>query len=80
MLLDQKIEELRTEANHCHPDERRLVMAELELVEAELAVVMAEQDGSSIPCRPSQGGHHRRCMPPGSHAGRRCIPCALVDD
>ena len=46
MLLEQHIEELRAEANHCHPDERQRIMAELELAEAELAVIMAEQDGS----------------------------------
>ncbi len=34
--------------NHCHPDERRQIAAELELelALAELAVIMAEQDGS----------------------------------
>ncbi|MBW9075595.1 hypothetical protein D3C87_1340800 [compost metagenome] len=46
MLLEQHIEELRREMNHCHPDERRQVAAELELAQAELAVIMAEQDGS----------------------------------
>lgn len=46
MLLEQHIEELRAEANHCHPDERRQIIAELELAEAELAAIMAEQDGA----------------------------------
>jgi hypothetical protein len=46
MLLEQHIEELRAEMNHCHPDERRQIAAELELALAELAVIMAEQDGS----------------------------------
>lgn len=46
MLLEQHIEELRAEMNHCHPDERRPIAAELELALAELAVIMAEQDGS----------------------------------
>lgn len=46
MLLEQHIEELRAEAGHCHPDERREIAAELELAEAELAIIMAEQDGS----------------------------------
>ncbi|WP_454702997.1 hypothetical protein [Agrobacterium burrii] len=32
--------------NWCHPDERRQIAAELELALAELAVIMAEQDGS----------------------------------
>ncbi|WP_269156204.1 hypothetical protein [Rhizobium rhizogenes] len=32
--------------DHCHPDERRQIAAELELALAELAVIMAEQDGS----------------------------------
>lgn len=45
MLLEQHIEELRAEMNHCHP-ERRQIAAELELALAELAVIMAEQDGS----------------------------------
>lgn len=46
MLLEQHIEELRAESNHCHPDERRQILAELEMAETELAVIMAEQDGS----------------------------------
>ena len=46
MLLEQHIEELRAEMSHCHPDERRQIAAELELALAELAVIMAEQDGS----------------------------------
>lgn len=46
MLLEQHIEELRAEMNHCHSDERRQIAAELELALAELAVIMAEQDGS----------------------------------
>lgn len=32
--------------NSCHPDERRQIAAELELAQAELAVIMAEQDGA----------------------------------
>ena len=46
MLLEQHIEELRREMNCCHPDERRQIAVELELALAELAVIMAEQDGS----------------------------------
>jgi len=46
MLLEQHIEELRREMNFCHPDERDQIAVELELAQAELAVIMAEQDGS----------------------------------
>ncbi|EHH03538.1 hypothetical protein V6R98_27930 [Agrobacterium sp. CCNWLW71] len=47
MLLEQHIEELRRELNHCHPDERHEIAVELELAQAELAVIMAEQEGST---------------------------------
>lgn len=46
MPLEQHIEELRLELKNCHPDERRQILAELELAQAELAVIMAEQDGT----------------------------------
>lgn len=46
MLLEQHIEELRREMDFCHPDERSQIAVELELAQAELAVIMAEQDGS----------------------------------
>ena len=41
-----QIEELRAEMNACiDPAERRQIAEELELVQAELAVIKAEQDG-----------------------------------
>lgn len=46
MLLEQHIEELRAEAAACiDPAERREIETELELARAELAVIIAEQDG-----------------------------------
>jgi len=32
MSIDQHIEELRAEARHCHPDERREIQAELDAI------------------------------------------------
>jgi len=58
MLLEQHIEELRAEMNHCHPDERRQIAAELELALAELAVSWPSRTVSLTPCRPSEGGIH----------------------
>lgn len=46
MLLEQHIEELRAELRECvDPNERREIEVELELARAELAVIVAEQDG-----------------------------------
>ncbi|CAK7262202.1 MULTISPECIES: hypothetical protein [unclassified Shinella] len=39
------IEELRAELRHCDPAERAQIQAELEQAEAELAVLVAEQEG-----------------------------------
>ncbi|MBX4938739.1 MULTISPECIES: hypothetical protein [Rhizobium] len=47
MTIEQQIEELRAELNACiEPSERRQIEAELEIAQAELIVVLAEQDGS----------------------------------
>ena len=47
MLLEQHIEEQRAELrNAMYRDERREIEIELELACAELAVIMAEQEGS----------------------------------
>ncbi|WP_162944164.1 MULTISPECIES: hypothetical protein [unclassified Rhizobium] len=47
MLLEQHIEELRAELrNAVYPGERREIEVELELACAELAVIMAEQEGA----------------------------------
>lgn len=47
MLLEQHVEELRAELrNAVYPDERRQIEVELELACAELAVIMAEQEGA----------------------------------
>ncbi|OOO23175.1 hypothetical protein [Agrobacterium pusense] len=47
MLLEQHIEELRAELrNAVYRDERREIEVELELACAELAVIMAEQEGA----------------------------------
>ncbi|WP_037083670.1 hypothetical protein [Neorhizobium vignae] len=46
MLLEQHIEELRLELREAiDPVERREIEIELELARAELAVIIAEQDG-----------------------------------
>ncbi|UJW77760.1 hypothetical protein [Rhizobium sp. SL42] len=46
MTIEQHIEELRAELkNVCNAAERREIQTELELVQAELRVVAAEQDG-----------------------------------
>jgi len=46
MQLEQHMEELRAELREAiDPAERRRIEIELELVRAELAVIMAEQDG-----------------------------------
>ena len=46
MHLEQHIEELRLEINAtCDRSERRELELELELARAELAVIMAEQEG-----------------------------------
>ena len=47
MTIEQQIEELRAELkNACDSAERRKIEAELELAQAELIVIRAEQDGS----------------------------------
>ncbi|SFB62616.1 hypothetical protein SAMN03159496_06072 [Rhizobium sp. NFR07] len=46
--IEQQIEELRAELrNAINAAERRQIEAELELIQAELAVAIAEQSGSS---------------------------------
>ncbi|KAA3497937.1 hypothetical protein DXM27_24650 [Rhizobium rhizogenes] len=46
MLIEQHIEELRAELrNAVYDDERKWIVAELELAQAELAVIEAENDG-----------------------------------
>ncbi|OJG00934.1 hypothetical protein AX760_25065, partial [Pararhizobium antarcticum] len=47
MTIEQHIEELRAELNNaCDAVERREIQTELEMAQAELAVITAEQDGS----------------------------------
>jgi len=47
-MIEQQIEELRAELNACiEPAERRQIEAELEIAQAELIVMLAEQDGST---------------------------------
>ena len=43
--LDRTILELEAELNHCDPAERAQIQAELEQAEAELAVLVAQQEG-----------------------------------
>ncbi|QYA10265.1 hypothetical protein [Agrobacterium larrymoorei] len=46
MLIEQHIQELRAELrNAVYDDERKWILTELELAQAELAVIEAEQDG-----------------------------------
>ncbi|MCM2436017.1 MULTISPECIES: hypothetical protein [Rhizobium/Agrobacterium group] len=46
MSLEMQIEELKAELrNACDPVERRQIAAELEMMQAELAAIEAEQDG-----------------------------------
>lgn len=46
-ILETELEELRAEMNACiDAADRRQIATELELVQAELAVIMAEQDGA----------------------------------
>ncbi|WP_176439449.1 hypothetical protein [Rhizobium esperanzae] len=50
MNIEQHIEELRAELrNACDADERAQVEAELQLAQADLAVALAEQDGTIEP-------------------------------
>jgi ElaB/YqjD/DUF883 family membrane-anchored ribosome-binding protein len=42
--LENHIEELRREANHCDPAERAQIEAELEQARAELAALIAAED------------------------------------
>lgn len=42
--------------NHCHPDERRQIAAELEL-----ALIMPSRTVPLTPCRPSWGGIQSQC-------------------
>lgn len=46
MTIELHIEELRAELNHCDPAERRQIEAEIALAQAELSVILAEQDGA----------------------------------
>lgn len=47
MTIEQHIEELRAELKSaCDAVERRQIQAELELAQADLAVMLAEQDGA----------------------------------
>ncbi|MBY3397323.1 hypothetical protein HFN88_32325 [Rhizobium laguerreae] len=47
-MIEQQIEELRAELNACiEPAERRQIEAELEIAQAGLIVMLAEQDGST---------------------------------
>jgi hypothetical protein len=47
MTIEQHIEELRAELqNACDASERREIQTELELAQAELAIITAKQDGS----------------------------------
>jgi len=47
MTIEQHIEELRAELKSvCDAAERRQIETELELAEADLAVMLAEQDGA----------------------------------
>ncbi|NKM22761.1 hypothetical protein GFM01_34535 [Rhizobium laguerreae] len=46
-MIEQQIEELRAELNACiEPAERREIEAELEIAQAELIMMLGEQDGS----------------------------------
>lgn len=46
MTIEQHIEELRAELrNACEAYERRAIEVELECAQAELAIIVAEQDG-----------------------------------
>ncbi len=46
MTIEQHIEELRAEFNNaCDAAESREIQAELDLAQAELAIITAEQDG-----------------------------------
>jgi hypothetical protein len=47
MTIEQHIEELRAELkNVCDAAERREIQTELDLAQAELAIITAEKDGS----------------------------------
>ena len=46
MTIELHIEELKAELNHCDRAERRQIEIELELAQAELMVLLAEQDGA----------------------------------
>ncbi|GEO87579.1 MULTISPECIES: hypothetical protein [Alphaproteobacteria] len=47
MTIEHHIEELRAELkNACDAVERRKIQTELDLAQAELAIITAEQDGS----------------------------------
>lgn len=63
MLLEQHIEELRAELrNAVYRDERREIEVELELACAELAVIMAEQEGVVGHPRPGKNRRHLFCL------------------
>jgi ABC-type Zn uptake system ZnuABC Zn-binding protein ZnuA len=46
IALEIQVEELRAELSNADPAERRQIAAELELAQAELAAVIAEQEGT----------------------------------
>ncbi|MEI2298758.1 hypothetical protein [Ensifer sp. MJa1] len=46
IALEIQVDELRRELANADPAERRQIEAELDLAEAELAVAIAEQDGT----------------------------------
>jgi ABC-type Zn uptake system ZnuABC Zn-binding protein ZnuA len=46
IALEIQVEELRVELSNADPAERRQIAAELELAQAELAAVIAEQEGT----------------------------------
>lgn len=54
--------------NHFHLDERRQIAAELELALAELAVIMAEQDGFVDAVPPFSGRYTAAMQPPPSES------------
>jgi hypothetical protein len=61
MLLEQHIEELRAEMNHCHPDERRQIAAERNWRWRNWPLSWPSRTVPLTPCRPSEGGIHPQC-------------------
>lgn len=56
MSIDQHIEELRAEARHCHPDERRWIETELANALAEREKIWAEMERLAREKPPHKGG------------------------